>query len=802
MTDKGDAPNQIHPKGDGKHSSSDIAKKWIHIEAYSSSWKELERTFPFWLVTPINNIGDAGSSDWVGTCQIWLHGTVELFSNQIVSYPKIDFDRQGESALQKSISRINKTLDLVYLLLKISLWFRAPLKPNYIDCLVDGICKVLVQLKETGESSNKEIANGGDGVVSRSQQREIEKKCRAIAFLIGTRLAYEGRIDLSHRLAEALQWSQAELLRNDYLVYSARGQSRREPHLAPAEEWRLNWIKALNSLVVGDFRDTEIYVNRLVSTADFVTTGELGVSTGQAVDDYGYAYVASIVHQMGKEMRAPYILSQALRTLHAMPYPNDDDSSDENGNSRSRYDYHLRSRESWARFARVLWFQEFDHQSKTKLRKELPPEFSDHAKHRADLMFLEEQAAFRGNARIEFKSARDSAKANQRPNGSDHLVRQFPALVETAAVPVFKSLAMEISEAAYYLRHFEPDYALSLAFRYWTGQDEELQELARTIGDHKLPRRTRFAAARFLNSSKNLLLAKRENDDAQIDRASHFVETSAGILAVFLGEVIAPIGEDGKTIQNTPEGNSVHKQGAAFESYGTGPIRHHLAATKGCVFHSDASQSLASAVIDMCNQLLFESQIGGMMQKTTERILFLLKAVVRSVSPELLAVQSVSDLIEVSDVQGELTTGNARVSRPGDPPLSGASAKLLLKLFSIPIPGTTMSKPPTSNKMLSAWKKTGDPAVFLPSELLAAACRLKIDYAQPKLLSLKAQLSIEARVRSATTRKFLEERIVKLENAGLSSYSADAQENLKKPDIKSQKSAARKKRSPQNKKPV
>ncbi|MGP0089641.1 MAG: hypothetical protein ACLPKB_06735 [Xanthobacteraceae bacterium] len=650
---KGSNPNHEYPGlGNG---TFDLW--WATALQEMKAWETLDTSYPGWLALPVDNLDKEVSRRLCESSAIWVRSLSAFLGDQLRDYPRLR-PLSGDPSYDGVRERLRATLSHVRRLVDIALRFRVSLSDEALSRLTNAL--VLVLLPDLSKWPTA-AENNSDSLTA-AECRVIEKSCRGIALGLGPKLAVEGRHDLLDQLVRAL----------------------RADSLDPADLWRLEHMQALRALVTGDRPGVQRGIGPLASTADEVQSSETrGPTAGHSANDFGYAYAAALAQQSGMAGRAEALLQRALRELQAMPVPSDD-AAPRGGQARNggaaRYDYHLRSREAWARFARLRWREETRRRHSDLLHcseKDRVLERERLREYRSDLAFMEEQAAFRCNAAAEFARARASARAAMHASKESHAVRQFPALVDIVAMPIFEDLIGDLGDMAHYLRNAEPDYALALALRFLQGDDVKLAELAAATLHPARASRTRLVAIRFCNQVQELLWAISSEDRGEIERGVHAVETAAEILAGMLdyrlpeklrehdAALIAALdvgGNGAEKAQRSSEKPLDPAQRGLLSGRLRTSVARHLAEKWG---EADG-KTLGHEVLRACLDALAEESIGLGMVELVGKLIRLAHALLRN-------HREASVLISRADEapDGEMVYRLMTLRAPGAPPEEG-----------------------------------------------------------------------------------------------------------------------------------
>jgi len=198
------------------------------------------------------------------------------------------------------------------------------------------------------------------------------------------------------------------------------------------------------------------------------------------IDLIWFCRFAALAFELQQIQTAKDFLDHAFALLHPTDVSWGKDVHDDN--------FRYRSMESWIRFARARWTaHQLEYPGDKHLNKretehfDFSADISPQVRPRSifeDLSFLEQNAAYRCNAAVEFSQSKYMARA-ARDNENNH-IGQFFQLVDQAGVIYAKDDLHDLPDMIAHLVRDDPDHALGLALRWsTTGQPEPLAKTLR-----------------------------------------------------------------------------------------------------------------------------------------------------------------------------------------------------------------------------------------------------------------------------------------------------------------------------------
>lgn len=506
------------------------------LDGELDTWRAMLEAYPGWLVLPEDNLlyGDAGK--WSSAAVGRVRDLGRELAGAVEGYPclgGVAGEGDEESTRNRCLAaaeQLDWALTRLSVCIPMALLLRAPLIHSALDELIPAITTILAHEQTALAEAPSAVRGGRSRQISEDSRRQFQQRGRDLALLVAPRLAAEGRHDLLEPLLRAME---------------------REP-LSTNDKRRRDMTEAVACAVIGDEWALRRTLDRLAAVEGRspryrMALGSVDFAT---VDPAGYLRTAALAAEIGDIERAEGMVRTALTELSRMPFPSNDglrrrglDSGREQAGtipSGARYDYHQRSREAWARFARLQYRRASDDHYAVMSAERDQNVALMRAEHLEDISFLEDQTGYRCNAKDVFERALASAQAALRANDADvNKVRSFAVLVDEAGAPVSPALATDLGEIAVSLCKAEPAYALALGLRYLQDPNAA-RSLGYAVAHADRPGLTQLAARRVFHMAGRVLwLPHGASDSAQRRTYENSVRLSFDAAVAILSGALA-----------------------------------------------------------------------------------------------------------------------------------------------------------------------------------------------------------------------------------------------------------------------
>jgi len=417
----------LHPDADPETLSSQRALRL----------QECLALYPGWLILPHENLSTAYDFRWHEATRNIAFCLGRVLSDVAKHYPRVvwEADDANRIVAQNALHKLLGTVDQVFRMAGL-------IRTSLEDLNETGLLTAILELLET--SVEDVVAAGVPPAAVAIEFRKIEKRCRKLALAIAPTMAACGRHDLLSRLIDNLPTLDLNFVKS----------RRRALSIAVASE------------VVGDDMLLDDQLEQLLESGAKPDRPYLSGTTGfsQSADPSNNIRAAALAFTAGDRKKCDVLVANAITDLHAIPHPNNEglaipnpsDEKDAGGRRRirMRHAFQLRSREAWARFARLRYLAERNGSTSGE----------NHGGDRSDHLFLERQSAYRCNAQQEYKSAL-TASGNATLRGEIGFAQTFARLVDDAGVPLSDGLKTVLEEVASVLVEKDPSHAVALALR-------------------------------------------------------------------------------------------------------------------------------------------------------------------------------------------------------------------------------------------------------------------------------------------------------------------------------------------------